>query len=223
MCHVIPFDGVSGSGKSTLARNLAGSIGYVHLNTGALYRAITAFMHKKNLSTEEVDAVLREKIRIVDGRFYVGMMDTTPLLHTQEVETLVAHVSCIPRVRMEVEAVQSEIIHLSRGVVLEGRNIAKRFPEARLKFFITASLEERARRRVERNVQEFGWSAPLEEVLGQLGQRDTQDMNREYGRLVAVDDAVVIDTTGRTITDTLRKVIDYYERACRHTLIPEAI
>lgn len=223
MCIVIPFDGVSGSGKSTLARILAGSIGYVHLNTGALYRAITAFMHTRNLSIEEVDGALREHIEVVDGRFYVGRMDTTPLHHIQEVETLVAHVSCIPRVRAKVEEVQGELIHLSSGVVLEGRNIAKRFPDTPLKFFVTASLEERARRRVERNTREFGWSAPFEEILAQLRQRDDQDMNREFGRLVPAKDAITIDTTGRTVADTSREVLGYYDRACRHTLIREAV
>jgi len=226
---IISIDGPAGSGKSTLARGLARELGITYLNTGATYRslAIKALREGINPDNEIEAAELAATIRIefepaassdVLGRVYVDGTDVSDQLERNDVSTTASRISRHPAVRKAMVELQrrmaDQICHRGSaetgndgiGVVLEGRDTGTVvFPDAVVKIFLVASLEERARRRA----SDFADSdMTLEEMMDEIRRRDLTDAFRSVGPLRPADDAVIIDNTGWTKEETLNRALE---------------
>ena len=213
MKQVVAIDGPSGSGKSTVATLLAKKLGYIHLDTGAMYRAVAlaAALEKIPFDDEKRLDGLCERIRIElyrenDGiSVFLNGKDVTREIRTPEMSLGSSSVSSVPRVRDHMVRLQ-RAIGRSGGVVAEGRDMGTVvFPETRAKFYLDASSEERARRRW-RQLKEMGQGEDLEKVYEEMVLRDQMDSSREHSPLTMADDAVHIDTTGMTIEAVVEKI-----------------
>jgi cytidylate kinase len=214
---IIAVDGPSGAGKSTITRRLARRLGYVHLDTGAMYRTVALLALRQGISADAdpdldrlcagLDIVFERE----DGGFRVlaNGEDVSALIRTPEISLLTSRVSARKVVRDHMQRLQR---HLGEngGVILEGRDIGTVvFPDAEAKFFLSASVEERGRRRYLEH-REKGEDVSLETTISEVAQRDAQDEQREHAPLRRADDAVDIDSTGLTIDqvlDTMERVV----------------
>jgi cytidylate kinase len=202
---VIAIDGPAGAGKSTVARGVAGELGFTYLDSGAMYRCVALAALQGGADPDDGEAVgaLAEGLAIdFDGRrVLVEGDDVTDEIRTPEVSAAASRVSVHPRVREALVARQRELI-AAADYVAEGRDIGTVVsPDSPLKVFLTASDEERARRRAAETGEE------LEAVLEAQRQRDTRDTEREHGALRAAEDAVELDTTGLSIDEVVAQVV----------------
>ena len=199
MSTVVAIDGPAGAGKSTVAKLLADKLGITYVNTGSLYRAVAWALDQQNLAVEELTADFLEKLSLeyVTGSLLVNGNDPGAALRTAETAAGASKVSKLQIVRDHLLPVQREAAR--RGwIVMEGRDIGTViFPDAKCKFFITASLEARAKRRLAQQGEVSG-NATLEDVMRDIAARDEQDSKREIAPLKAAEDAVVIDTGDMT-------------------------
>lgn len=199
MSTVVAIDGPAGAGKSTVAKLLADKLGITYVNTGSLYRAVAWALDQQNLAVEELTADFLEKLSLeyVNGSLLVNGADPGAALRTAETAAGASKVSKLQIVRDHLLPVQREAAR--RGwIVMEGRDIGTViFPDAKCKFFITASLEARAKRRLAQQGEVSG-NATLEDVMRDIAARDEQDSKREIAPLKAAEDAVVIDTGDMT-------------------------
>jgi CMP/dCMP kinase len=201
---VIAIDGPAGAGKSTVARGVAGELGFTYLDSGAMYRcvALAALRADADLDDEAVGA-LAESLEIdFDGRrVLLDGKDVTSEIRTPEVSAAASRVSVHPRVREAMVARQRRLI-AAADYVAEGRDIGTVVsPDSPLKVFLTASDEERARRRAAETGEDF------EAVLRAQRQRDARDRDREHGALRAAEDAVELDTTGLAQNEVVARVV----------------
>jgi cytidylate kinase len=202
---VIAIDGPAGAGKSTVARAVAEELGFTYLDSGAMYRgvALTALEGGVDLDDGEALGDLAEGLEIgFDGRLVLlGHRDVSREVRSPEVTAAASRVSVHPRVREAMVARQRQLIEAGRYVA-EGRDIGTVVsPEAPLKIFLTASDEERARRRAAETGED------VETVLAAQRQRDTRDTQREHGALRAAEDAVELDTTGLSLQQVVARVV----------------
>ncbi|MCI8623041.1 MAG: (d)CMP kinase [Provencibacterium sp.] len=207
----IAIDGPSGAGKSTLARAAAGRYGYTYLDTGALYRSIGLFALRSGIRPEDREGVpaLLPKLELrltheADGQhvFLCGE-DVSAAIRTPEVSLAASGVSAQGPVRSYLLELQREIAR-RQNVVMDGRDIGTVIlPDAQVKIFLTASSEERARRRYEELCQR-GTPAPYEEVLADVIRRDREDSTRELAPLAPAADAVLLDTTGLSFEESFQ-------------------
>ena len=198
----IAIDGPSGSGKSTLAKGLAAKLGIVHLDTGAMYRALGWKAVKLGISIDDreaIEALMDETdIQVVCRQERQAVLcdgeDVSGQIRTQPIAAAASAVSRFPRVREELVRVQQEIAS-RQSVVMDGRDIGTVvLPEANYKFFITASVEVRAKRR-QGELKAKGIHTGFEELCAEIRQRDHQDTNREHSPLRCADDAITMDTS----------------------------
>ncbi|MBI4976252.1 MAG: 30S ribosomal protein S1 [Spirochaetes bacterium] len=210
MTEIITLDGPAGAGKSTVAKRVAKRLGYKYLDTGATYRCVALYFIEKlvNPETDDIDRVMRS-IDIQfgeDGTVTLNGADVTEAIRTKAVNEYVSPVSAIPAVRTAMVDLQRRIAQ-SGGYVIDGRDIGTVvFPDAKYKFFIDASVDERARRRFEEE-RAKGFSSSLEEVKKNVITRDTIDSTREVAPLTKASDARVIDTTSMSIDEVVDAVI----------------
>lgn len=209
----IAIDGHSSSGKSTMAKDLAREIGYTYIDTGAMYRAVTFYALRHHLfegdSIQEAalkqalpDIRIAFRLNEATGRpdTYLNGLCVEQEIRGMEVADHVSQVAALPFVREALVAKQQEMGR-AKGVVMDGRDIGTVvFPDAELKFFITASPEVRAQRRMA-ELQAKGESASYEEVLANIRKRDYLDTHREVGPLRQADDARVLDNSNMTIPE----------------------
>ncbi|MEM7024168.1 MAG: (d)CMP kinase [Pseudomonadota bacterium] len=189
----VAIDGPAGSGKTTLARLLATDLDLDFLDTGLIYRAVALRMIRAGQSLDDVAAAERAA-----GEITVRDLDD-PALHEEAVSLGASQVAAIPEVRAAMLSFQREFGDPARGAVLVGRDIGTVVrPDASHKIFVTASLEERARRRC-KELQESGVATIYERVLQDLRQRDARDRSRAVSPLVPAHDAFVIDTTTQDV------------------------
>lgn len=210
----VAIDGPAGAGKSTMARAVAQSLGYLYIDTGAMYRAVGLKALRSGVSTRDADAVARlvadtdVDLRVVDGdpRVFLDGEDVSSQIRIPEVSVAASDVSVVPAVRHRLVDLQRAIA--SRNpVVMDGRDIGSHvLPDAACKIFLTASPEERARRRYEELVGKGIQGQSLEQVLADMVYRDRQDSTRALAPLVQAPDAVRLDTTGLTVSESVERI-----------------
>jgi CMP/dCMP kinase len=203
---VIAIDGPAGAGKSTVARGVAAALGFTYLDSGAMYRcvALAALEGGLDLADGEGLGELARGLRIeFDGQVArLGDRDVSGDIRSPEVAAAASRVSVHPQVRDAMVARQRELIEAGRYVA-EGRDIGTVVsPEAPLKVFLTASEEERARRRSVESGED------VDDVLDAIRARDERDRSREHGPLRAAEDAITLDTTGLDAEDVVERVVD---------------
>ena len=216
--NVIAIDGPAGAGKSTVARQVAQQLGFVYVDTGAMYRAVTWRALRGGLDSTDAAAVSELTARI-DVRFAkspVGLRimadgeDVTEAIRTPAVTAAVARVSQIPAVRRAMVRLQRELA-AAGGAVLDGRDIGTVVvPDACCKIFLTATAAERARRRW-LEMREKGFEPDLAVLRREMEERDRQDSERELAPLVQAADAVALDTTGLGIEAVVERIVQIYQ------------
>ncbi len=203
---VIAIDGPAGAGKTTAAKLLAERLNITYVNTGAMYRAV-AFLYSKH-GGDPVKIAENLQIEFRGDRVLLNGEDITDKLYTPEMSKLSSDLSAIPGVRRALVAKQREQALLG-PIVMEGRDIGTVvFPDAEIKFFLTASAEERARRRKE----QFGDPRPLEVIKREIEERDLQDSTREDSPLRPAEDAILIDTTGVPLEQVIEMLMEHVRR-----------
>jgi CMP/dCMP kinase len=207
---IIAIDGPSGSGKGTLARRLAETLGYRHVDTGAMYRAVAWRAHQLGyaLDDEQTVAALAATSAIVQdgGRFTIDGHDVTRAIRTPDIDQSAARVARLPRVRAALVERQ-RALGAGGGVVMEGRDIGTVvFPDAGLKLYLDASAEERARRRAN-DPAHTGGRTDLGNVRMAMAARDESDTTRTVAPLQAAPDAVYVDTTGLDAEQVFQRVL----------------
>jgi CMP/dCMP kinase len=208
---VIAIDGPGGSGKSTVGRAVAAALGLPVLDTGAMYRAVTLAVLERGIpiDDEPASAALAEalEIGVEDGVTMLDGRDVSAEIRGPEVTGAVSTVAAHPAVRKVLVERQREWIGRHRGGVVEGRDIGTVvFPRAAVKVFVTASDEERARRR-QRDEAAAARAVDIDAVQADLARRDTLDRSRAASPLRPANDAVVIDTTERTVDDVVAEIL----------------
>ena len=208
---IIAIDGPSGAGKSTLGRLLASALKLLYLDTGSMYRAIALAVMESGLDRSDSEAIgsIAENVEIdLDGnpdhlKVMLNGRDVTEEIRSDAVTEMSSIVSTIPRVRRAMVARQRELGR--RGAILNGRDIGTVvFPRADVKFFLTATPDERALRRF-REEQQQNPEASLPETFADMSERDRRDSTRSDSPLKIADDAVVIDSSGLSIDQVLQK------------------
>lgn len=210
----IAIDGPASSGKSTVAKIIAKDFGYTYLDTGAMYRAATYIALKNQISPDEPSQLLEllEQYPISFGRaetgeqlVFVGDVDVTNPIRENEVTNAVSAFAAIPVVREKLVALQQEIARLG-GIVMDGRDIGTVvLPQAELKIFLVASVDERAERRYKENLSK-GIETDLETLKEEIAARDYKDSHRETSPLKQAEDAIYLDTTGLSILEVVEKI-----------------
>lgn len=212
---IIAIDGPSGAGKSTVARALARRLGYKHLDTGAMYRAVAWKAAKEGLTLEDEDAVAmiaeRARLDVGPAAVLIDDEDVTTAIRTPEIDRAAAVTARLPKVRSALVARQRKAGEQG-GIVMEGRDIGTVvFPDADVKIYLDASSEERARRRTA-GPAHGARQAALSDVASELRARDHSDLTRTTSPLTLAKDAVHLETTGLTVEETLEKVMELVEK-----------
>lgn len=206
----IAIDGPAGAGKSTLAKALARELGFIYIDTGAMYRTVALWFIRNGIDTTDRDALpqyldrISIDVRNIDGQqhMFLGTEDVNAFIRTPEVSMGASNVAVVPAVRLKLVEIQREIA-ARNNVIMDGRDIGTYvLPDARLKIFLSATAEERAMRRYKENLSK-GIDTPYEDVLEDMLARDKQDTEREFAPLRAADDAVMFDNTNVSVEDSV--------------------
>lgn len=221
MAFVVAIDGPAGTGKGTVTKLVAEKLGFVTIDTGAMYRCVTLEVLRKGISasnTEEIEKILKNlsiEMKKVNGeqKVYLNGREVTKQIRTTEVDKNVSEISAISLVREKITPLQRKMGE-NENVIMEGRDIGTVvFPDADVKIFLDASDEEIANRRYKQNI-ERGIKSTYEEVLKAIKRRNDYDSHREIAPLKQASDAVYIDSTELTIEQVVEKVISLIEEKC---------
>ena len=218
---VIAIDGPAGSGKSTTAKHAAEKLGFIHINTGAMYRGIALKCIQGEIdlnSSSEIDKILNQT-KFEFGReagsvLFMDGVDISSEITSSLVTESVSRVSAVPQIREKLVQYQREMAE-GLDVVLEGRDIGTVvFPDAEFKFFLIADIEERARRR-KKEMETMGEIVSLRELTAELEERDRKDSTREHSPLKKAEDAVEIDTTGLSIAEQVNRIVKIVNKSIK--------
>ena len=212
---VIAIDGPAGAGKSTISKLIAKNLGINYIDTGAMYRAITYKCIKEDIDVNDIQRVVdlcsRTDVDFVDNYIYLDGRRLNEEIRSLQVSSRVSDVAKIPQVREFLLEKQREIGKRS-DVILDGRDVGTHiFPDAKYKFFLNASAQERGRRRYQELIDK-GQSVVLEEIIEDIKKRDYIDSTREVAPLVKADDAIEVDTTSMTIDQVVTYISDMVRR-----------
>ncbi|NLY43846.1 MAG: (d)CMP kinase [Clostridiaceae bacterium] len=209
----IAIDGPAGAGKSTIAKEIAKKLGFTYIDTGAMYRAVALRAIESGIDTKDVKGVCdilddididiqhdtNGQVILLNGR------DVTLDIRTPEVSKGASDVAVIPQVRMKLVELQRKLAS-NRNIIMDGRDIGTFvLPDADIKIFLTASVEERARRRYE-EMKEKGYTCSFEDIKKDIKYRDENDSNRAFAPLRVADDAIILDTTGNDLEQSINTV-----------------
>lgn len=215
----IAVDGPAGSGKSTLARLLAARLGFTYVDTGAMYRACALLVIRNGTDPEDGSAVLgtcgpadiRLEGSLEDQRVLLNGEDVTREIRSPHVTGLVSRVAAHSGLRQEMLRRQQQMA-AQTDVVMDGRDIGTAvLPDADIKFYVTASLKERAARRMG-DFSGLGHEKNAGELMDEIARRDREDMSREASPLRQPEDAVVVDTSGKTVEESLEELLGHWKR-----------
>lgn len=215
----IALDGPSGSGKSTVAKRLSGILNILYLDTGAMYRAVALKALGLNVDTFDADGVSKFiddidlQIKYIDGsqHTFLDGVDVSEKIREPHVSMAASNISSLKCVRLKMVEMQRKIAG-NMSCVLDGRDIGSYvLPDAKYKFYVTASVEIRTERRY-KELTEKGHKVDYEALKAEIEQRDYNDKHRDFAPLCKADDAVVIDTSAMTIDEVVNKILSYIER-----------
>lgn len=213
MTYIIAIDGPSGSGKSTISNELAEILKIQYLNTGAMYRAVTHFFLENNInedvSDEQILSMLNKiSINFINNEIYLNGKNIEKEIRTDQVTKNVSWVSANALVREKLVSMQRDIAK-EKSFVLDGRDIGTVvFPDAKYKFYLTASSKERARRRFLQNESDL----TIEEIEKSIIDRDLYDSSREISPLRKADDAIEIDSSMQSIEQTIDTILSHMDK-----------
>ena len=211
----IAIDGPAGAGKSTIAKRVAARLGYIYVDTGAMYRAMALFMMRNGVTREDTSRV-PELVKDADisirheggeQAVFLGDENVNSLIRTPEVSAMASVTSANPEVRVRLVKLQQELAEKT-SVVMDGRDIGSVvLPGAEVKIYLTASVECRAKRRYD-ELKEKGEDCDLSLIEKEIEERDYRDMHRENSPLVQVADAVLVDTSDMSIDEVTERILD---------------
>ena len=206
---IITFDGPAGSGKSTIAKEVANRLGFIHFNSGSIFRATTAFMLENNkdvnlLKTADIKVEIINNVQYV----FINNVDYTPILRNIEINKNVAEISTIPEVQYSAQKIIKEF-SLSNNIVIDGRGLGNEvLKHAEYKFYLDCSVKVRAQRRFLEEVNK-GSNVTIEEIEAQLELRDKLDKERDIAPLAIPENAIIIDSSNLTIEEVTEKVLNF--------------
>lgn len=218
MAYNIAIDGPAGAGKSTIAKKVSANLGFVYVDTGAMYRAMAVYFLDNGIDTDNEEEVgkacngVRIVIEYKDGAQQVILNgdNITGRLRTEEVGNTASKTAVYPEVRKKLVELQKELARTT-DVVMDGRDIGTCvLPDAICKIYLTASVETRALRRLN-ELQEKGVAADLEVIKKDIADRDYRDMNRDVSPLKQADDAVLVDSSDMGIEEVTEKIISIFK------------
>ncbi len=218
MSRSIAIDGPAGAGKSTIAKKVSAKLGYIYLDTGAMYRAVALKALQSGVDTKNQQGLadIMEKLDIAIAhennlqKIFLDGEDVSEAIRTAEVSAGASNVAAFPEVRLKMVELQRKIAS-GADVVMDGRDIGSYvLPKADLKIFLTASVEERAERRFNELLRK-GQQVTYETVRQDMVQRDKNDSTRALAPLVKVPDAIEIDSTALEIDEVVEKIIYFYQ------------
>ena len=209
----IAMDGPAGSGKSTVARRIAEKLGMLYLDSGAMYRAVTLLALENGVEadiTKLIDLVKQCIIGFDDNgkKIFLDSVDVSEKIRTPEVNKLVADIAKIPEIRHEIVKHQQRI-GAKGNIIAEGRDLTTIvFPDADYKFYLDASIRERAKRRYA-DLQVQNVETTIDAVEAEIAARDEKDISREHSPLQIADDAIRVDTTGKTVDEVIEIIVGH--------------
>lgn len=218
MGYNIAIDGPAGAGKSTIAKLIAKELGYVYVDTGAMYRALAIHFLKQGLTPEDTEKIkeackgAKVTLQYENGvqQVYLNGENVTGMLREEAVGNMASVSSAIGEVRAQLLELQRELAR-TKDVVMDGRDIGTNIlPNADVKVYLTASVEERARRRYT-ELQEKGIACNLDEIAHDIEERDTRDMSREIAPLKQAEDATFVDSSNMSIDEVVQAIINLCE------------
>lgn len=219
MSFVVGIDGPAGSGKGTVTKKVANKIGLINIDTGITYRCVALEVLNQNISLDNTEKIIEvaKNIKIeIDNTpegdiVFLNGENVTKQIRSKEVTKIVSPVSSIKEVRYLMVDMQRKLAE-GKNVIMEGRDICTYvFPNADVKIYLDASIEERAKRRYKEN-QEKGIEMSYEEVYESIKKRDENDKTKEVGALKIAEDSIVVDTTSLTIDEVVDKIIEIIKR-----------
>lgn len=216
MGYNIAIDGPAGAGKSTIAKLVAKELGYIYVDTGAMYRGMAIYFLQQNIDRKETEKIAmaskNAKVSITyEGgvqQIYLNGENVTNMLREEEVGNMASVSSAVPEVRAQLLALQRDLA-ATENVVMDGRDIGTNIlPNADTKIYLTASVETRAKRRF-LELTEKGVSCSMEEIAKDIEERDYRDMHREIAPLKQAKDAVLVDSSNMTIEEVVREILSH--------------